>query len=195
MSQLGKQLDFLSVFDQPEAVSGQNKDGNKSEQNPVEIQKQTERKQRLVRLLAPDFEARLEDFQEFLPEIEDYKMRMVNFRKEYDQAEAGEKKSQIYYKLVNPDINDEPQYRAIAALYLRYREALEKQRRLDLAKNKKSPQSGQFKKTNDKDSKASEGNSQSAKQKETETPKISPLVDDKIKGVSESYKDIYPMAR
>ena len=140
MSQLGKQLDFLSVFDQPEAVSGQNKDGNKSEQNPVEIQKQTERKQRLVRLLAPDFEARLEDFQEFLPEIEDYKMRMIKFREEYDQAEAGEKKSQIYYKLVNPDINDEPQYRAIAALYLRYREALEKQRRLNLAKNKKSPQ-------------------------------------------------------
>lgn len=234
MAPFGKQLDFLSAFDSIEAANNNIRSADSSikirpeaedddDSDPL-LANQEEAWQRLeaerfsrekknakelqdlrARLLSQSLIPEIFEFKDFLPELEAYETRLAGFRREREAAATPEEKTKIYYKIVDPDINDEPQYRATAALYLRYREALEKQRRINRAKNKKSPQAKQLKENQDKDqvllsSKSVQNKSTLKNQKiKIQEQKISPLVDVKAKTISNdehsSYQDIYPMAR
>lgn len=158
MSTFGKQLDFLSIFDHVEENDnnirpendGVDRGGFKIEssaddsvagaadflEDESKIKKIRELKDRLSRLSRPP---KISDFDDFLPELKAYGLRMESFRKDKEAAATPAEKEKIYYKIVNPDVNDEPSYRPLAALYLLYLEALKNSKRAEVEDKKITP--------------------------------------------------------
>ncbi|MBN2884949.1 hypothetical protein JXE04_03415 [Patescibacteria group bacterium] len=86
-----------------------------------EIKKEAEIKlKRLYLLQSSDDDIELSEFDDIMPEIKSYEVRMAMFRAEYEAAQPGKDKEKIYNKLVNPDVLDEDTYRDSASLYLKY---------------------------------------------------------------------------
>lgn len=132
---LGEQLNFLKIFDEANeplpSKTGEdpkkeldkeliNDDKNKRELTTA--QEHEQRLQGLRKQLLCSLEPDVKEFHEFLPEIEAYEKRYQDLRKEYNQT----KNTELYWVLVDPDINDEPAYREIASLYLKYLEAVKR---------------------------------------------------------------------
>ena len=139
-----KQLNFVHIFDEaekeaPKAPAELPAEDNEEVSDPIsadrdenrqreeaeiifqgkEKEEQTAQKQehRTALLLATS--PKLEDFQEYMPEIRAYGERMNLFRNNFQKAEGPEKKK-IYEILVRPDLNDEPNLRDSARLYLKF---------------------------------------------------------------------------
>ncbi|MDD3285387.1 MAG: hypothetical protein PHG95_02025 [Patescibacteria group bacterium] len=124
----------------------------------------------------------LSDFQDFLPEIMAYDKRMSAFRAEYEAAMPGPAKQKIYWKIVNPHLADEPEFRASASLYLAYLDAIKKERNNLHFKSLSNPKKN-------KPEKHKVGSKKPFVSKHQETDAGS---DD---GVSRPYEDIYPYSR
>jgi len=132
----GEQLNFLKIFDEaneplPNKTGDEpkkeldkemvNDDGNEKELTAAKENEQRLQglREQLLRSLEPD----IKEFQEFLPEINSYQQRLQDLRVEYNRT----RETELYWVLVDPDINDEPAYREIASLYLKYLEAVKRE--------------------------------------------------------------------
>jgi hypothetical protein len=106
-----KQLDFLDIF--PAA-------GNNTTDSRQQKIQAAEMENRRLSLLTTDKILKLDDFAEFMPEIEAYALRLASFKQAYQQANPGRDKENLYWKMIDPHIHDEANYRDSARLYLRY---------------------------------------------------------------------------
>lgn len=162
-----KQLNFLNIFE-PSKHEIENIDDGEIENEEVlnnqeveekkedliseslikreeEIKKEAERKlKRLNILKAGEDSLTVADFEELMPEIKAYEIRILMLKAVYQNATPGADKEKAYLKIVNPDIHDDEAHRDSARLYLKYLEVCkreEKRRTLQLqsqAKHKKA---------------------------------------------------------
>lgn len=133
-----KQLNFLNIFDGKDEEGEVNKkedvgaklkeqkevEMDRSEQENENNEHQVQLEHLLVRINEDKDSLRLSDFQPFLSELKEYHERFQSFKRALQEAKPGLDKERIYRKIVNPSAEDEPEFRAIATLYLAYLEKL-----------------------------------------------------------------------
>lgn len=88
-----------------------------------EIKKEAEIKLKRLRLLQTNDDIPLSEFEDIMPEIKTYALRLSMFRKDYQTLVAGDAKQKAYLILTNP-VHDDEEYRDSARLYLKYIKAM-----------------------------------------------------------------------
>jgi len=99
------------------------------------IKKEAEIKLKRLRLLQTNREIPLSDFEDIMPEIKAYEIRLAMLRAIYENATPGPDKQKAYQKLVNPDLYDEEMHRDSARLYLKYLDSLKSYQKKQLTVN------------------------------------------------------------
>jgi hypothetical protein len=160
-----EQTDFLHIFDETEAAKKldlsnspvemidneevkpvkENKLNEKPEYLVSEslitkeekIKKEAEIKLKRLRLLQTNRDISLAEFEDIMPEIKAYGIRLLMLRAAYDKAAPGEEKQKAYLKLVSPDIHDDKAHHDSARLYLKYLEAVKVNKKQRVFLNKK----------------------------------------------------------
>jgi hypothetical protein len=123
------------AFDQFEAQQKEEANRLIQESERAAYQKQLE--VFLIEINEKRGEISLSDFDPFLSDLKHYHERFESFRKDLQEAKPGLEKERIYRKIVSPSTEDEPEFRAIAALYLIYLEKIKELTRS--AKQKEVP--------------------------------------------------------
>jgi len=103
-----------------------------------EIKKEAERKLKCLRLSRASREIALSEFEDIMPEIKAYEIRLSMLRAIHEDSAPGEEKQKAYMRLVNPDMYDDEVYRDSARLYLKYLEAVKTDKKQQVFLNRKT---------------------------------------------------------
>jgi hypothetical protein len=122
-------IDEKNVLENDPSAFDEFEQSQKEEANRLTQESERLAGQKKLEMFLLDFKDRqsslsLSDFDPFLIDLDNYDKRFQSFREQLQVAKPGLEKETIYRKIVSPHIEDEPEFRTIAALYLIYLEKL-----------------------------------------------------------------------
>ena len=127
----GEQLDMFKQERRPQNEKNSAENFSKSEEQDFEYQQKI--KEILDKSIA---DLTLKDFVEFNDDLKKYEQRFRSFQQQYyHQKLDPNSREALYKKLVFPQTYDEPEYRSLAALYLKFKQ-VEKKFRQDFQDSK-----------------------------------------------------------